>query len=213
MQKKSIIPSNSFGYKEVFDLSMDLERAKKAIAESKYADSIAKMPIELVWNSESADREKVALMIQAIASQIGLNISIVELPWATIVSNSAKVDSSLMMTIVSVTHVTADSASQFVSQLRSKATGTWENMNWVNDPELDKMIDSAIAMVEPAKRAEAYKSIQEYCGRQYTFIPITESPERIVYQASYVEMAPTISLQGFSFYLRDIRVFPEKRGK
>jgi peptide/nickel transport system substrate-binding protein len=212
-QKKSIIPSNSFGYKEVFDLSMDLERAKKAIAESKYADSIAKMPIELVWNSESADREKVALMIQAIASQIGLNISIVELPWATIVSNSAKVDSSPMMTIVSVTPVTADSASQFVSQLRSKATGTWENMNWVNDSELDKMIDSAIAMVEPAKRAEAYKSIQEYCGGQYTFIPITESPERIVYQASYVEMAPTISLQGFSFYLRDIRVFPEKRGK
>jgi peptide/nickel transport system substrate-binding protein len=210
-QKKSIIPSSAFGYEEVFDFKMDLERAKKLISESKYAGSIAKTPIELVWNSESADREKIALMIQATASQIGLNISIVELPWSTIVSNSANVDSSPMTTIVSVTPVTADSASQFVSQLRTKTSGTWENMNWVNDSALDGMIDGAIAMVDASKRAEAYKNIQRYCAERFTFIPITESPERIVFQASYVEMSPSISLQGFSFYLRDIKVFPDKR--
>jgi peptide/nickel transport system substrate-binding protein len=213
IQKKSIVPSNAFGYKQVFDLSLDLEKAKKAIAESKYAGSLAKMPIELVWNSESADREKVALMIQAIASQVGVKVSIVELPWATIVSNSAKTDTSPMMTIVSITPVTADSASQFVSQLRTKEIGTWENMNWVNDSKLDEMIDSAITIVDADKRAEAYGAIQEYCGARYTFIPITETPERIVYQASYVEMSPTIDLQGFSFYLRDVKVFPEKRRK
>jgi peptide/nickel transport system substrate-binding protein len=211
VQKKSIISSNALGYKAVFDFSMDFEKAKKAIAESKYADRIGELPIELVWNSESADREKVALMIQAIASQIGLNVSIVELPWSTIVSNSAKVDTSPMTTMVSVTPVTSDSASQFVSQLRTKATGTWENMNWVNDPVLDEMIDKALATVDIEKRAAAYGEIQEYCADRFTFIPLTETPERLVYQASYVELAPKIGLQGFSFYLRDVKVYPDRR--
>ena len=213
VQKKSIIPSNSLGYKALFNFSLDLEKARKAIAESKYADSIAKTPIELVWNSESADREKVALMIQALASQIGLKISIVELPWSTIVANSAKVDTSPMTTIVSVTPVTSDSGSQFVSQLRGKETGTWENMNWVNDPALDALIDKALATVDIDKRAAAYGEIQEYAAKRFTFVPITESPERLVYQSSYVELAPKIPLQGFSFYLRDIKVFPERRKK
>jgi peptide/nickel transport system substrate-binding protein len=212
-QKKSIIPSNSFGYKETFALSMDLEKAKAAIAASKYADSIASHPVELIWNSESADREKIALMIQAAASQIGLAVNIVELPWSTIVANSAQVDSSPMMSIISITPVTSDSAAQFVSQLRTKTAGTWENMNWVNDTALDGMIDSAITLVDPEKRAEAYKAIQEYCAERFTFIPLTETPERIVYQASYVEMNPQIGLQGYSFYMRDIKIFPEKRGK
>jgi peptide/nickel transport system substrate-binding protein len=210
-RKKSVIPSNSLGYKEVFDLSLDLEKAKKSIAESKYADSIGKTPIELVWNSESADREKIALMIQALASQIGLDIAIVELPWSTIVSNSAKTDTSPMTTIVSVTPVTSDSGSQFVSQLRTKSAGTWENMNWVNDPNLDKMIDAALATVDIEARAAAYGEIQDYNAKRFTFIPITESPERIVYQASYVELAPKIGLQGFSFYLRDVKVYPDRR--
>jgi peptide/nickel transport system substrate-binding protein len=213
VQKKSIIPSNSLGYEPAFDLSLDLEKAKKAIAESKYASTIGGTPIELVWNSESADREKVALMIQALASQIGLNISIVELPWSTIVSNSANVDSSPMTTIVSVTPVTSDSASQFVSQLHTKPVGTWENMNWVNDSVLDGMIDKALAEVDIDKRAAAYKEIQKYCAARFTFIPITESPERIVYQASYVELAPKIGLQGFSFYLRDVKLYPDRRKK
>jgi peptide/nickel transport system substrate-binding protein len=211
VQKKSIVPSNSLGYEPVFDLSLDLEKAKKALSESQYAASIADYPIELVWNSESADREKVALMIQALASQIGLTVSIVELPWSTIVSNSAKVDTSPMTTLVSITPVTSDSASQFVSQLRSKTTGTWENMNWVNDPTLDAMIDKALALVNIDDRAAAYKEIQRYCAQRFTFIPLTETPERLVYQSSYVEMAPKIGLQGFSLYLRDIKVYPDRR--
>jgi peptide/nickel transport system substrate-binding protein len=118
-----------------------------------------------------------------------------------------------MTTIVSVTPVTADSGSQFVSQLRSKTAGTWENMNWVNDPALDALIDRAIETVDIEKRAAAYGEIQEYTAERFTFIPLTESPERIVYQASYVEMAPKIALQGFSFYLRDTKVYPDRMKK
>ncbi|MDR1875046.1 MAG: ABC transporter substrate-binding protein [Synergistaceae bacterium] len=213
IQKKSIVSSNALGYKEVFSFSMDFEKAKQAVAGSRYADRIGTLPIELVWNSESADREKVALMIQATASQIGLNVSIVELPWSTIVSNSARVETSPMTAMVSVTPPTSDSASQFVSQLRTKTSGTWENMNWVNDPALDEMIDKALATVDIAKRAVAYSEIQEYCAKRFTFIPLTETPERLVYQASYVDLAPKIGLQGFSFYLRDVRVYPDRRKK
>ena len=116
-----------------------------------------------------------------------------------------------MMTLTSITPTTADSGAQFVSLLRTKEIGTWENMNWVNDPELDKMIDEALAISDNGERAKAYEAIQDYCGAHFTFVPIAESPERLLYQASYVEMAPTIGLQGFSFDMRDIRLYPERR--
>lgn len=213
IQKDSVIPSNLLGFEEVFDFSFDLEKAQDAISRSTYADTIGDMEIELVWNSESADREKIALMIQAAASQIGLNVKIVELPWSTIVANSADIEQSPMMTLTSITPVTADSGSQFVSLLRTKEAGTWENMNWVNDPELDALIDAALLLTDETERAAAYGEIQRYCGERFTFVPIAESPERLVYQASYVEMEPRIGLQGFSYYLRDIYVYPDQRAQ
>jgi len=209
--KTSIIPSNLLGHTPTFDFEFNLDKAREALAKSKYADEIGDMKIELIWNSESADREKVALMIQAAASQIGIDVTIVELPWSTIVANAADVNSSPMMAIASIAPVTSDSGAQIVSLLRTKTVGTWENMNWVNDPILDEMIDKAIAIVDIDQRALAYKQIQEYCAENFTFIPISESAERLVYQASYVELDPQVGLLGSSFYLPDIRVHPELR--
>lgn len=211
LQKNSVIPSNLLGFVPVFDFEFNLEKAREALAKSKYANTIGDMKIELIWNSESSDREKVALMIQAAASQIGLNVNIVELPWATIVANSANVEMSPMMTLTSITPVTSDSGSQFISMLRSKKVGTWQNMNWVNDPLLDKKIDNSVTIIDIDERAAAYVEIQKYCGENFTFVPIAETPERLVYQSSYVELEPKIGLQGFSFYLRDIKVYPERR--
>jgi peptide/nickel transport system substrate-binding protein len=211
LQKDSVIPSNLLGFIPVFDFEFNLDKAQAALAKSKYADTIGDMEIELVWNSESADREKVALMVQAAASQIDLNVKIVELPWSTIVANSADMEMSPMTTLTSITPVSSDAGSQFVSMLRTKKVGTWENMNWVNDPVLDELIDRSLTLVDIDERAAAYREIQEYCGENFTFVPIAETPERLVYQSSYVELEPRIGLQGFSFYLRDIKVYPERR--
>jgi peptide/nickel transport system substrate-binding protein len=211
MQKNSVIPSNLLGFVPVFDFEFNLEKAKEALAKSKYADTIDDMKIELIWVSETPAREKLALMIQAAAAQIDLNIDIVELPWASIVANSANMEMSPMMSLVSITPVSSDSGSQFISMFRSKKIGTWQNMNWVNDPVLDELIDNAVTIVDIDERAAAYAEIQEYCGENFTFAPIAETPERLVYQSSYVELEPKIGLQGFSFYLRDILVYPERR--
>jgi peptide/nickel transport system substrate-binding protein len=211
LRKDSVIPSNLLGFIPVFDYEFNLDKAQAALAKSEYADTIGDMEIELVWNSESADREKVALMVQAAASQIDLNVKIVELPWSTIVANSADMEMSPMTTLTSITPVSSDAGSQFVSMLRTKKVGTWENMNWVNDPVLDELIDRSLTLVDIDERAAAYREIQEYCGENFTFVPIAETPERLVYQSSYVELEPRIGLQGFSFYLRDIKVYPERR--
>jgi len=213
IQKKSIIPSNLLGFVPIFNYEFNLEKAREALAKSKYSDTIKDMKIELIWNSESPDREKVALMIQASAHAIGLNVDIVELPWSTIVANAADVETSPMMALASITPRTADAADQFVSLLRSKEFGTWDNMNWVNDPVLDEMIDRSISIIDIDERAVAYGEIQKYCGERRIFVPIAETPERLVYQSSYVDLEPRIGLQGYSFYLRDIKVYPERRIK
>ena len=208
VQKKSIVPSGLLGYAEVFDFTYDLDKAKSLIAESKYANTIGDYEIEFVWNSETADREKIALIVQAAAQQIGVRIKITELPWATIVANATNVDTSPQMTICQITPVTGDSGTQFVSMLQTKEVGTWENMNWVNDPVLDKMIVDSLAIVDQEQRAAAYSDIQKYCAEKTVFVPINETPERLVYQTSYVDLSPSIPISGYSFYLRNIAVHP-----
>ena len=81
-------------------------------------------------------------------------------------------------------------------------------MNWVNDPVLDKMIVDSLAIVDQEQRAAAYSDIQKYCAEKTVFVPINETPERLVYQTSYVDLSPSIPISGYSFYLRNIAVHP-----
>ena len=209
--KTSVIPSNLLGHTPTFNFEFNPERARAILANSRYANDIGNMSIDLIWNSESADREKVALMIQAAAMQIGLTINIVELPWSSIVANSADVNTSPMMSLVSITPVTSDAGAQFVAMFRSRPVGTWESQTWAMDPVLDEMIDAAVTIVDINARAEAYREIQRYVAERFMFIPMTESPERLVHQASYVYLNPQIGMQGFSFYFPHTRVYPERR--
>ena len=74
----SIISKNLLGHKKMTDYSFNIEKAKEEIAKSKYADNIQDYPIEVCWVAETPDREKLALLIQAAADQIGVKVNVVK---------------------------------------------------------------------------------------------------------------------------------------
>jgi peptide/nickel transport system substrate-binding protein len=48
----------------------------------------------------------------------------------------------------------------FYTQYHSKAAGTWASMEWLQNPELDKLIDDARATGDAATQAKLYKDLQ-----------------------------------------------------
>jgi peptide/nickel transport system substrate-binding protein len=49
----------------------------------------------------------------------------------------------------------------FYAQYDSKAAGTWASMEWVQNPDVDKLIDAARATSDIAAQAKIYRELQQ----------------------------------------------------
>ncbi|MEL7567549.1 MAG: ABC transporter substrate-binding protein [Dehalobacterium sp.] len=217
VKANSVVPSILLGYnREMFPYDYNLEKAKEELALSKYAGQLEKYPLEVAWVAETPDREKLALTLQASAQQINLPINIVKTPWSSIVEKSANPTSTPNCVTVVCPPYYSEAGTTLESQIRSKSVGTWENCSWINNTELDKMIDDAIATIDVEQRTQKYRNIQKFMADIVPLIPVCEQPERTAYQASYVDWKAAmpdqlIPVMGYKYYMRNIFVYPDKK--
>ncbi|HWR60383.1 MAG TPA: ABC transporter substrate-binding protein [Clostridia bacterium] len=215
-QADSIIPSSVLGYKKMHNFEYNIEKAKEEIAQSKYASNIKDYPIEVSWVAETPDREKLALLIQAVASQAGVNVKVVKTPWASVVENSTRVESTPNVTTTLWSANYSEAGAVLEASIRSKPVGTWSNCCWIGDSNLDEMIDKSLATIKKDLRIKQYEDIQDYLADKCVLIPVAETPERLAYQASYVDWKAgqqdeLIPVMGYIYYMKNIFVYPEKR--
>jgi len=212
----SIISKTLLGYKSMGQYEYNIEKAKEEIAQSKYANDIANYPIEVCWVAETPDREKLALLIQAAAAEVGLNIEIVKTPWASVVENSASPDTTAHVTTTGFAADYSEAGGIFDSALHSSKAGTWMNCCWVDDPNLDSMIDEALTTVDTDERAAKYQAIQDYLADECVMIPLCEETLRMAYQSSYVEynsasQEEVLPVMGYINYMPQIRIYPDQK--
>ena len=212
----SIISQTSLGHKKMNDYSFDIEKAKEEIAQSKYADNITDYPIEVCWVAETPDREKLALLIQAAADQIGVKVNVVKTPWASVIENSSSPESTANATTTGFAADYPEAGGVFDSALSSKKAGTWMNCCWINDDKLDGMIDEALSTIDTDERVAKYEAIQDYLADQCVMIPLAEETLRFAYQSSYVDYNAadpeySIPVMGYVNYMPNIRIYPDKK--
>ncbi len=212
----SIISQTSLGHKKMNDYSFDIEKAKEEIAQSKYADNITDYPIEVCWVAETPDREKLALLIQAAADQIGVKVNVVKTPWASVIENSSSPESTANATTTGFAADYPEAGGVFDSALSSKKAGTWMNCCWINDDKLDRMIDEALSTIDTDERVAKYEAIQDYLADQCVMIPLAEETLRFAYQSSYVDYNAadpeySIPVMGYVNYMPNIRIYPDKK--
>jgi len=217
IKSSSLVPPSLLGYSSaMFPYDTNLQKAKEELALSKYAKELAKHPLEIAWVAETADREKLALSIQASAQKIGIPVKITKTPWASVVEKAASMAATPNCVTVGIPPTYSEAGSVFESQVRSKAIGTWESCSWINDAAVDAMIDEALGTFDTEKRKQKYIEIQEYLVDVCPLIPICEKPEQCAYQASYVDWNAAspdeiIPVTGYKFYMSNVFVYPEKR--
>jgi peptide/nickel transport system substrate-binding protein len=138
----------------------DVDAAKAEIAKSGYA---GKTPIalQLTYVSGTKFEEEIALLMQSNLEQIGFKVTLSGEPWNRVTEIASKVATTPNITEVFYGPTYASPDSMFYGQYDSKAAGTWASMEWVQSPEVDKLIDSARATGDAAEQSKIYKELQK----------------------------------------------------
>ncbi|MCS7241888.1 ABC transporter substrate-binding protein [Candidatus Caldatribacterium sp.] len=207
-------------HSEVYQYKRDLAKAREELAKSKYADKLDEYPVDLVWCAEVPDEEKVALLIQANAAELGIKVNVIKTPWMKIIEEVATPETTAHMYLIFVSPHYAEAGSMLQSKYHSSSCGTWEQTEWLQDPELDRMIEDAIATVDKEERFAKYRKIQEYIVDLCPSLFLIDQPENYAYQDYYVDWVAAERAErgervnpvmGYNHYMPDIRVYPEKR--
>ena len=138
----------------------DLEAAKAEIAKSGYAGK-TDIPLTLDYVSATKFEEEIALLMQSNLQQIGFKVTLSAEPWNRITEIASKIETTPNITEVFFGPTYPSPDSMFYTQYDSKAAGTWASMEWVKNPDIDKMIDDARATGDVAQQAKIYKALQQ----------------------------------------------------
>ena len=214
------IASSTPGYNpDLKPYSLDLTKAEAELKQSPYYGKLDKYPFELCWVSEVPDEEKIALMVQANAAKLGIKINVVKVPWLSVVDNLAKVETTPNGSVIFVAPHYAEAGSMLESRYHSRSCGTWEQGEWLQNPEIDKMIEGAIATIDQKERFQKYYTVQEKITELCPTLWILEQAVKQAYRSDYVVFPAAEAIKegkqvnpvmGYNFYYRDFKVFPEK---
>jgi len=138
----------------------DLQAAKAEIAKSRYAGK-TDIPLSFDYVSATKFEEEIALLMQSNLQQIGFKVTLSAEPWNRITEIASKIETTPNVAEVFFGPTYPSPDSMFYTQYHSKAAGTWASMEWVQDPDVDKMIDDARSTGDGAKQAEIYKALQQ----------------------------------------------------
>lgn len=136
----------------------DLEAAKAEVAKSKYAGQ--DIPITLGWVAGTKFEEEISLLMQSNLEQIGFKVTQQSDPWNRVTEIASKVDTSPAVNQIFFGPTYPSPDSMFYAQYHSKSAGTWMSMEWLEDKDIDKLIDDARGSVDVKKQAEIYKELQ-----------------------------------------------------
>lgn len=212
----SCVPTSVFGYNDsAIDVSYDLDKAREELAQSKYADTIGDYDIEIAWVANCPDREKIALMLQANAAQLGINISIYEVPWASIVDTSSTPETTYHMVTVITVPDYMEAGSIFETCFGDITNGNPNTMSWAGSPELDAKIADAVSTLDVGEREQKYKDLQKEFMETMPTIPLFEQKFQYAYQSYYLDWTvanqPVPAIMGANVLLRDMLIYPDKK--
>lgn len=213
----SVVPEGVFGYSdEGYEYKYDLKKAEEELKQSKYYKDLTSgsLAVEVEWISDVPDEEKLALLIQSTASELGLNVKVTKVPWATHVDNCGSVDTTPNSSTCFVSSEYPEAGAMLYQRFHSDTAGTWQQTEWLQDENVDNMIKKALTTLNDDERAAAYAEIQKKAAEECWGIAVAEQAEKHAYYDN-IEM-PAITREeagesvalplGYNYLFRDFRM-------
>ncbi len=152
------LPGGMLGYSLNIPVAeRDMDLAREHLAQCKYDP--ADFELEISWVAEVPLEERFALLMQQNFAELGFKGKIEGIPWALFTERVTKVESTPNISQVFVTATAPDPDSLIYSMYHSSAAGTWRSPEWVNDAEVDRLLDAGRGTIDQAKRQKIYEQL------------------------------------------------------
>jgi len=152
----SALPQGLLGYSPdlpVFET--DMARAQEELAACQYDP--ADYPLEISWIAETPARERGALMMQAIFSQLGFDVSISRTPWALVTEQVTNPPTAPHIIEIAVAARSPDTDSLLYTMYHSSQPHTWQSSSYLQNAEVDELLDAARVEPDQNERQATYE--------------------------------------------------------
>jgi len=178
----SLVSKAYLGHVDCYDYTYNLEKAEEELKQSKYYENLDDYPIDIVYSADVEDEGKIALLLQAAATQIGITVKPQSATWGTICANAESIETSPHGTICLPSDSYGEAGSVLALRFHSNTAGTFTQFEWLQDTKLDQMIDTSLGTIDQAERIALYGDIQRYVAEYAATVVACELPERHGYQ-------------------------------
>ena len=190
----------------------NMDKAREELEASAYADDLksGNMSIKVAWVSEVPDEEKLALLLQSAAAELGVKVEINKVAWANQVQNTASVESTPNASVCFMSPDYNEAGSMLFQRLHSDTAGTWQQTEWLQNTDLDNKITTALSTMDETARYSMYAELQDEALDQVYGIAVAEQGELRAY-ADYiyfpaVERGVASTTLGYNFLFKDFQV-------
>jgi len=144
------------GYDDsISGLEYNVDKAKELLAEAGYEDGFS----TTIWTNDSRERIDVATNVQAQLKEIGIDLEVEILEWGAYLD---KVDNGEQeMYILGWSNSTATADTGIYPLFHSENLGNAGNMSFLEDDDIDALIEEARREMDEEKRNDIYSEIQE----------------------------------------------------
>ena len=196
----------------------NLELAKAELEQSPYYAQLmdGSMTIALTWCTEGGvQQEKTALLVQAGMSAVGVKVELTGKPFATMMTDAATPETTANATFVAFAPSYLDGSGYLRARYHSSAVGSWEQMEWLQNAEIDAMIEEAITIAGEGERNEMYREISRKLVELCPSVWMGDMATTRVYRTSLVTCPsvekflagePFIYAMGYGAYFREYRI-------
>lgn len=133
----------------------DIEKAKALLAEAGYPDGFK----TTIWTNDNPTRMEVAELFQANLSEIGIDVDIQIIPWATYLADTAAGKHDMF--ILGWGTVTADADYGLYALFHSSQIGDPGNRSFYANDRVDELLDLGRRETDVEKRRAIYSEVQK----------------------------------------------------
>jgi peptide/nickel transport system substrate-binding protein len=187
----------------------DVDKAKAELAQCVYANELDQYPIIVQWVSEVPDEEKYALLFQANMTDLGFKVEVQKVPWLSLVENTSKLETSPSIATIYVSADLPEAGLMYQQRYASSTAGTWQQVEWLQDPALDAKITDALATLDQNERFAKYAEIQKELEDRAVSLWIYDQIDKHAYRTCVdlpTVRGETSHVMGYDFFLADIGV-------
>lgn len=149
----AIIAPAVFGYSDPGDYEYNPEKARELLAEAGYENGFETS----IWVNDNQTRIEVCQVIQAMLMDVGITCSVEVMEFGTFIQQTS--DGEHDMGYFGWVTSTTDADYTYYSLEHSSQMGSPGNRTFINDPEVDALVEKGRTVTDEAERLAAYEEL------------------------------------------------------